>query len=232
MRSTSAAPVDPLYSWNVCHPAAGCCHPVPQAPVDTMMRPPPAAGLPHPVTSALTASHRTARESTEPPSGRRPTPELSYRCHRKYAATITTRGTVLPSPGQTFTGAPCGVARRPMPLPEAGDEAALPGCLHRACRIMRPDVGDRLAGGHPVEHGEAGQRGAGSPAPAGAGDLDALGGGPRPCLAQRLPVLSAVGRQPEVRPAQPASLPGDRGRLVAQQGQSGGGDPPLRAGGG
>ncbi len=108
-------------------------------------------------------------------------------------------------------------------LQEAGDEAALPGCLNGAWGVPLPDVGDSLAGRYPVQHGEAGQRCAGSSVSAGAGDLDALGFGAHPCFAQRVGGCQAVGRQPEVGPAKPPGFPGDGGWLMAQQVQREGG---------
>ncbi len=87
------------------------------------------------------------------------------------------------------------------PLPEAGNESALPGCLHRAGGVVVPDVSDRLPACQSVQDGQAGQRGASSPVSACAGDLDALGPGARPRLPQRVGGASGVRRQPEVRPA-------------------------------
>jgi hypothetical protein len=67
---------------------------------------------------------------------------------------------------------------------EVGDEAALPGRLDGAWRVMLPDVGDSLAVVNPVQHGEAGQCRTSSTVASGAGNLDAFGLGPRPCFAQ------------------------------------------------
>src|SRR5262249_44884534 len=86
-----------------------------------------------------------------------------------------------------------------------------------ALRVVLPDVRDRLLARYPVQHGEAGQRGPGPSDPAAAGDLDALGLGARPGLAERVHGVGAVGRQPEVRPAQPSRLPGDGRRFVAKE---------------
>lgn len=116
------------------------------------------------------------------------------------------------------------------PSTGSGRRSDVARALHGTCGVVLPDVGDRIAAGHPVQYGEAGQRGAGPPVPAGTGDLDALGRGTRPCLAQGIPGSSAVGRQPEVRPAQPASLPVDAGRFVAQQIQREVGHRPRRKG--
>jgi hypothetical protein len=70
-----------------------------------------------------------------------------------------------------------------MPLLESEDVVALPGCFNGAWSVMLPDVGDRVLAGYSVEHGEAGQGGAGSSVSAGTGDLDAFGLGACPCLA-------------------------------------------------
>jgi integrase len=87
--------------------------------------------------------------------------------------------------------------------------------------VLLADVGDRLAAWQPVQDREAGQGRTGSPVSAGTGDLD------------------AVGRQPEVGPADPASLPGDARRLPSQQiqgegrlrpGREGRRSPPPRGG--
>src|SRR5690606_2901237 len=67
---------------------------------------------------------------------------------------------------------------------EAGDEPALPGRLDGVRVVVLADVAHRLAGRHPVEHGDAGQRGPGAALAAVAGDLHPLRGGALPGLAQ------------------------------------------------
>ncbi len=116
----------------------------------------------------------------------------------------------------------------PMPLLEAGDETTLPGCLDGARSVVLPDVGDGLTVGYTVENGEACQGGPGSSLSARTGDLYAFGLGARPRLAQRVGGCAAVGRQPEVRPAEPAAFPVDRGWPVAQQVEREGGLRALR----
>ena len=101
--------------------------------------------------------------------------------------------------------------------PKVPDEAALPGRLHGAWRVVLPDVGDRLAAGHAVEHRDAGKRRAGPAVPSGTGDLDPLCLRPCPGLAQRLGGIRPVGREPEVRPADPPGRPGKGGRLLASR---------------
>lgn len=100
---------------------------------------------------------------------------------------------------------------------EAQDKAALPGCLHGLPRVMLPHVGDRLPAGNPVQYGQAGQCRTGAATPTGAGDLDSLGLGARPCLAQRGCGRLAIRRQPEVAPVDPSGFPRDGRRLVTKQ---------------
>jgi acetyl esterase/lipase len=90
----------------------------------------------------------------------------------------------------------------------AGDEAALAWCFDGAGIVPLAHKGDRLRGGHAVEDGQAGQGGTGTPATAGTGDLDPLGPGPLPGLGQCPAQAGLVRRQAEVRPANPARLPG------------------------
>jgi hypothetical protein len=103
-----------------------------------------------------------------------------------------------------------------MPLLEAGDETKLPRCFNGAWIVVLPDVCDRLVVGYSVEHGEAGQRGAGSSVSAGAGDLDAFGFSTCPCLTQRVGGCGTVGRKPEVGPSEPSAFPGYGWWMVAQ----------------
>jgi hypothetical protein len=86
-------------------------------------------------------------------------------------------------PAEAHGRRPTRLRRQRPPLPEAGDEAALPGCFNGVWGVTLADVGDRLAVGQPVQHGEAGQCRTGSPASAGTGDLDTLGLSACPCLA-------------------------------------------------
>ena len=109
--------------------------------------------------------------------------------------------TLLASPGYT----------------EARDEAPLPGRLHRTGIVVAADAGDRLPAGQPVQNGQAGQRRSRPPAPARAGDLDTLGHGTFPRLMKGAGGGSGIGRQPEVPPADPAGLPGNRLRLAPLQ---------------
>lgn len=80
---------------------------------------------------------------------------------------------------------------------------------------MLPNKGHRLAGRHAVEHGDAGERGAGSPPPTATRDLDPLCLRAEPRLAEGVLREAGVGRQSEVRPADPAGVPGHGGRSVA-----------------
>src|SRR5437899_3054749 len=59
-------------------------------------------------------------------------------------------------------------------LREPGDEATLPGRLHRPRRVMLPYVRNRLGVRHPVKHRKASQRRPGTAMPTGTSDLDAL----------------------------------------------------------
>ena len=72
---------------------------------------------------------------------------------------------------------------------------------------MQAHEGDRFVGGDPVEHGDAGQRGAGAAPAAAARDLHPLGSGAFPRLAQGFPGVGPIARQPEIRPSDPARLP-------------------------
>lgn len=135
---------------------------------------------------------------------------------------------IRPSPASSPPTPPTGRADQPVGVLEARDEAALPGCLNGAWRIMLADVGDRLTVGYPIEHGEAGQGRAGASVSAGTGDLDAFGLGACPCLAQRVGGCCAVGWQPEVGPAKPSVFPGHGRWPVAKQVEREGGLRALR----
>jgi hypothetical protein len=105
----------------------------------------------------------------------------------------------------------------PPALAEAGDETALPGRLDGASRVVLADVGDSLVVRNSVEDGKARERGAGASKSTAAGDLDSLGLGPRPGVAERVRRRARIGREPEVRPSKPTELPGHRRRLASEQ---------------
>jgi hypothetical protein len=69
--------------------------------------------------------------------------------------------------------------------------------------IVLPDESDRLLGWKAVEHSDARERGTGPASPASTGDLHALLLGAEPRFAQCLCGVTAVARQPEVRPRHP-----------------------------
>src|SRR5213075_1853129 len=100
-----------------------------------------------------------------------------------------------------------GVCRAMERRPESRNVPPLPRCLDRVPVVVLADVADGAVRRYPVEDGEAGEGGTGPAAPATAGHLDPLRAGPFPRLAQHLAGQRAVGRQPEVRPAQPPALP-------------------------
>ena len=97
------------------------------------------------------------------------------------------------------------------------DEAALPGSFDRARRVVRPDVFDGLLARNAVEYREAGQRGPGASLTARTSDLDPLRLGPGQGLFKGFSGGDGIGREPEIRPAQPASLPRNRRRLMPEQ---------------
>src|SRR3954470_10479313 len=90
---------------------------------------------------------------------------------------------------------------------EVADEPPLPWRLHRARVVALPEVAHRLRRRYPVEDRETGQGGSGAPTPAVAGDLDPLILGATQAFEQNLAEVRRVGRQPEVRPPDPAFNP-------------------------
>jgi len=100
---------------------------------------------------------------------------------------------------------------------EAGNVAFLPGGLDRSRVVVLPHERHGIARWYAVQHGHACQRGAGPAAPTVAGDLYSLHLGALPCLTQGILCVVAIGRQSEVRPADPSGLPGYRGRRVTEQ---------------
>src|SRR6266567_1712719 len=109
-----------------------------------------------------------------------------------------------------------------------GDIAALTGCLDRVRVVMLAHERDGLGARDAVEDGQAGQGGAGASVPTRAGDLDPFGHGALPGLGQRGEHVGCIGRQPEVRPLEPARLPGHGGRPPSEQVDAEGRDGTVR----
>src|SRR5690348_12374865 len=99
----------------------------------------------------------------------------------------------------------------------AGDIAALAGRLDRVRVVVLAYERDGLGARDAVEDGQAGQGGAGASVAARTGDLDPFGRGALPGLGQRGKYLGLDGRQPEIRPPEPARLPGNGGRAPPEQ---------------
>lgn len=100
---------------------------------------------------------------------------------------------------------------------EAGDVAPLPRRLDGACVVLVSDEGDRVARGHAFQHGNARERSAGSTSATDAADLNPFLLGSTPYLAQRVAGVLAICRQPQVRPADPSSVPWESNWRVAEQ---------------
>src|SRR2546421_4141722 len=83
--------------------------------------------------------------------------------------------------------------------------------------IVLTDERDGLAAGDAVEDGQAGQGGAGTSVAAPAGDLHSFGRGALPGFGQRGQYVGFAGRQPEIRPPDPARFPGKGRRPAAEQ---------------
>src|SRR6266516_5672646 len=98
-----------------------------------------------------------------------------------------------------------------------GDIAALAGRLDRVRVVVLAHERDGLVARDAIEDGQAGQGGAGASVAARAGDLDPFGRGALPGFGQRGEYLGLDGRQPEVRPPEPARLPGHDGRSPPEQ---------------
>lgn len=87
------------------------------------------------------------------------------------------------------------------------DVAALPGRLDRSGVVMLSDEGDRLCGGHAIQHGKTGEGGARPAAPAATGDFHALVLGSAPRLAQRILRVVLVGVVARSRASEPTACP-------------------------
>src|ERR1700730_7707265 len=127
----------------------------------------------------------------------------------------------------------CRVANGPLPARSAlagpaGDIAALTRRLDRVRVVVLAHERDGLGARDAVEDGQAGQGGAGASVAARAGDLDPLGRRALPGLGQRGEYLGLDGRQPEVRPPEPARLPGHGGRSPPEQVDAEGRDGTVR----
>src|SRR5215472_14521667 len=95
---------------------------------------------------------------------------------------------------------------------KVGNVPPLPGRLDRVAVVVPPHECHRLTRRHAVQHGDAGEGGAGPAAATPAGNLYTLCLGATPGFEQRLPCIARVSRQPEVRPPDPACIPVDSGR--------------------
>lgn len=100
---------------------------------------------------------------------------------------------------------------------EPSDVPSLPRRLHGSVVVVLSNVGDGSGRGHAVEHGQAGQRGAGPTTTTTTCDLDAVVGGAVPGFDQSITCGSAIRWKAEVRPPQPAVRPRRRIGLVAEQ---------------
>jgi hypothetical protein len=145
-----------------------------------------------------------------PPSRSWTATATCLRSGRSPSSTIWTRAI-----GPAITAEPCSVIR--IGGLESADEPPLPGRFHRVRVVVLPDVGHRVPRRHAVQDRNAGQGRAGPAAAALAGDLHSLGSCAPPRLPERLFGIAAIRGEPEVRPPDPAHLPGERGRLVAEQ---------------
>src|SRR6185312_11285768 len=87
--------------------------------------------------------------------------------------------------------------------PEACNEPALPGRLHRPRVVVPAHIRQGICGRYTVEDGQAGQRRSGAASSSGAGHLDSLGRGPLPQIDESLPRLNRISGEPPVRPPQP-----------------------------
>ena len=93
----------------------------------------------------------------------------------------------------------------------------LPQCFDGVTVVALACVCDRIRSGHPIQDSQAGQRCAGSPPAAPAGNLHPLGLGATPGLLKSVKGIGAVARQPEVGPPKPPCLPGDGRRRFTEQ---------------
>jgi hypothetical protein len=100
---------------------------------------------------------------------------------------------------------------------KVGNVPSLPGRLHRVAVVVPPHECHRLTRRHAVQHGDAGEGGAGPAAAAPAGNLYTLCLGATPGFEQRVPCIARVSREPEVRPPDPACIPIDIDRSFIQQ---------------
>jgi hypothetical protein len=98
-----------------------------------------------------------------------------------------------------------------------GCVALLPGRFDGMRVIMLPDEGNGLVRWQSIDDGEAGQCRPGPSAAAGTGDLHAFSQGAFPGFVQDFPCVRLVAGQPEVGPANPAGLPGNGWRRLAEQ---------------
>lgn len=120
----------------------------------------------------------------------------------------------IPAPrGESASRSSCGSSR----CGEAADVTLLPGCLDRLRVVVLPDEGHCLLRRHAVQYGNAGQRSAGPPMSTGTRNLHPLRLGATPCLAQGVLRVVAIGGQSEVRPADPAGVPGNQGWSLIEQ---------------
>jgi hypothetical protein len=104
-----------------------------------------------------------------------------------------------------------------LPGGEATHIAALPWRLDGVRVVVLAHVGDSLASRHSVENSKAGEGCAGTSTPTVTSQLNPFTLGSSPRLLEHLSRLGAVTGQPEVRPAQPPSLPRDRWWFLAEQ---------------
>src|SRR5712672_567637 len=110
----------------------------------------------------------------------------------------------------------------------AGDIAALTGRLDRVRVVVLAHERDGLGARDAYEDGQARQGGTDASVAACAGDLDPFGRGALPGLGQCGEYLGLDGRQPEVRPPEPARLPGHGGRAPPEQVDAEGRDGTVR----
>lgn len=101
---------------------------------------------------------------------------------------------------------------------ESHDVAPLPGRLDRPAVVALAYKGDGMIGRYAIQHRKTGERSARPAAPSAASDLDSLAPSSTPRLTQRVPRVSLVDRQPQVRPTNPSLFPvHGRRRGPAQQ---------------